>query len=190
MLLVQKAMTVNIAKALETPGWCEPDELQWLAERAQEHETIVEVGSWLGRSTRALGDNAKGTVIAVDTWWGPRDRLVWVSDFNIRSWDAYQMFLLNLDDLIAAGKVSPMPCSSVVAASAFKRESVDMVFLDGSHDELDVKLDISCWLRVLKPGGLLCGHDYGGTWVGVKAAVDAMLPDFKLATGSIWYAYV
>src|SRR5258708_38660332 len=48
-------------------------ELTWLAEQAACHKVIVEVGSYLGRSTRALGDHTTGIVYAIDDWYGPRD---------------------------------------------------------------------------------------------------------------------
>jgi hypothetical protein len=58
--------------AIEIPGWMSEIDLQWLGEQAKHHDLIVEIGSYQGRSTRALGDNARGVVYAVDDWKGLR----------------------------------------------------------------------------------------------------------------------
>ena len=48
-------------------------ELQWLTERAAEASSVVEIGSWKGRSTAALLSGCKGTVTAVDHFLGSPD---------------------------------------------------------------------------------------------------------------------
>ena len=42
----------------------------------------------------------------------------------------------------------------------FKNRFLDCVFLDGAHDYLSVSRDICHWLPKVRPGGLICGHDY------------------------------
>ena len=60
----------DITNALKVPGWMWQHELQWLADQATRYSKIVEIGSWRGRSTRALADNTPGTVTAVDGFVG------------------------------------------------------------------------------------------------------------------------
>jgi hypothetical protein len=50
------------------PGWMTHAELDWLAQQASLHQNIVELGSFRGRSTMAICDNAAGKVTAIDTW--------------------------------------------------------------------------------------------------------------------------
>src|ERR1017187_3971395 len=61
---------MQLTRARTIFGWMLDNELQWLAEQASTHRNILEVGSFMGRSTRALADNTLGTVTAVDTWAG------------------------------------------------------------------------------------------------------------------------
>ena len=56
----------------EIDGWMSPAELNWLHETAKEMGSVVEVGSWKGRSTAALLGGCPGKVIAVDTFKGTK----------------------------------------------------------------------------------------------------------------------
>jgi hypothetical protein len=49
---------------------------------------------------------------------------------------------------------------SVEAASDFKDESLDMVYIDGNHNLLNVIQDLWHWTPKVKSGFLVCGHDY------------------------------
>jgi len=63
---------VNIEKALQIPGWMSIRELIWLASTAKDCLSIVEFGSFQGRSTCALADNSPDNckIYAVDPWTG------------------------------------------------------------------------------------------------------------------------
>ena len=56
-------------------GWMDEKELNWLYTTALEMASVVEVGSWRGRSTSALLSGCKGPVFAVDTWKGSPDEI-------------------------------------------------------------------------------------------------------------------
>lgn len=49
---------------------------------------------------------------------------------------------------------------SMSALSSFEDNSLDFVYIDGNHDFLNVAQDIHFWLKKVKPGGVLSGHDY------------------------------
>ncbi len=54
-------------------------------------------------------------------------------------------------------------------------KGLDFIYIDGNHAYEYVKSDIKNALSVLKPGGLLGGHDYD--MLGVKEAVSEILPE-------------
>ena len=51
---------ISLRRAKKISGWISGPELLWLAQQAQYHSVIIEIGSWKGRSTRALGDYTPG----------------------------------------------------------------------------------------------------------------------------------
>ncbi len=173
-------------------GWMANKELYWLAEQAQKHTNILEIGSYHWRSTRALADNTKGVVHAVDTWRGSEEHQGLPDNVN-----SYKQFCINLQDLLAgpAYKVRPLVMDSVKAAQHFNGDKFDMIFIDGAHDYDSVKADIAAWKPHLADGGLLCGHDYGtvfseiadGSKFGVTKAVDELLPNVKRGPHTLWY---
>jgi predicted O-methyltransferase YrrM len=163
-------------------------ELTWLAEQAQNYYQVVEVGSWMGRTTRALADNCPGVVYAVDTWEGSVENQEFLKDKTPNY--LYEQFMNNL----AGTKVIPMRMPSVEAAESFTRADVKlgMVFIDGSHDYNDVHADILAWWPLIQPGGLICGHDYDLGWPGVVLAVQQLIapvPNQAAGGSSIWYQF-
>ena len=173
--------SVNISRALRTEGWMERDELSYLASEARKRQTIIEVGSWLGRSTCALAANTSGTVHAVDTWNGSVEHKDILRDKE-EGW-AYKEFLRNTKGLpIVATREQ-----SLEAAKRYRAEGIkaDMVFIDASHDYESVKADILAWMPLLAPGGIMCGHDFSNVWPEVKRAVTELVPKFR-TVNTIW----
>ncbi len=171
----------RIAKAAQVPGWMSLEELDWLASEAAQRERIVEIGCWMGRSTRALADSTSGKVWAVDTWEGSAEHREIFQ--QIKPDAIYKAFLETVSDL---ANVEPVKQPSVAAAE-FVPGDLDMVFIDGAHDYESVKADITTWKAKLKPGGLLCGHDRD--WKGVAQAVRELLPGARPIPGTaIWAA--
>jgi predicted O-methyltransferase YrrM len=188
---------VDITKALAIQGWMAPDELVWLAMQASTRSKVVELGCWKGRSTRAIAQHTPGVVFAVDTWRGspgegehseahqqsPEE----LAQFSLNK--VYSQFRRNMKDLPAGKVVSIMGDGTVAAEELFKRygNTFDMVFIDAEHTTQAVTRDIANYQKLLRPGGLLSGHDYN--WDSVKKAVDASLGGVGTFL-SIWYKQV
>lgn len=177
--------TVDINKALGIAGWMSERELLWLANKAATCTKIVEFGSLLGRSTRALADNIRegGTVWAVDPWNGD------YPDENGRILEGvntycYPDFCRNLSDHIKSGRVIPVRGFSYSFVLPFQ---VDMVFLDGDHRYKTVIKDLDKAYELVSTLGIVSGHDYGHPmWPGVKQAVDEKLDKVKVEE-TIWW---
>lgn len=184
-MLPYVAGQVEISKALSIGGWMSEKELTWLATMVKNCKNIVEFGSLLGRSTRALADNAinGARIWAVDPW---NVEMIAEDGQPLHQVNTYVMpaFLFNLDDHIKVGRVIPVRMFS----QGFNLDiPVDMVFLDGDHRYKAVVKDIKKALSLLCEGGLICGHDYEHpTWPGVKQAVDELLKDVQIED-TIWW---
>ena len=158
-------------------GWMSNAELEWLYRTAQNMETIVEIGSWKGRSTHALLSGCKGTVYAVDHFKGSNGEAV--EHLEAQQHDIYDIFLGNVGHF---KNLKTLKMSSEQAAKKFKDKSVDMVFIDGEHTYEGVKKDIGMWLPKAKK--IISGHDY--YWPKIFMAVDEKLGDVETAD-TIWF---
>lgn len=164
-----------VAEAKKIEGWMNEDELRWLAAQAVGRQCIVEFGIYRGRSTKAITMATDGVVYAVDCWAGDMLR------------DIYPEFVRSFWREIDAGKVIPQ---RVWTRNYFYPQITppDMFFIDADHSYVAVRDDIVTGLRLLKKGGLLCGHDFSNDYPGVKKAVEELVPGYgRVAGGDIWY---
>lgn len=183
--------TIEKAKALD--GFMSKQELRWLGREAQKRSVIIEVGSWHGRSSRALGDNLVegGIVYCVDTWDGSvAEQATNHASAKLMDGDhAFYEFMQGNADLVAAKKIVPIRMGSRNAAKLFKEMKIqaDMIFIDAGHTYEEVCVDIEAWKDVLKEDGIFCGHDFNA-WQGVNHAVSEKLDTFNVGVGTtIWY---
>lgn len=173
-------------------GWMQFAELQFLYNSAKKYKTIVEIGSWKGRSTHALisgsakafGEN--GSITCVDTWEGStdvRDTTFYVA----KQEDVFSQFQRNISTAKTTVAPSIMKMTSLEAAKQFEDESLDMVFIDAGHDYESIRDDIAAWLPKVKKTGMICGHDYQLSWMGVIQAVDEVFGHPDGIERTIWW---
>lgn len=127
---------------------------------------FVEVGSWLGASICYLATefkhrNKRAEIYAVDTWKGSNEEahtklLAGMGGAEV----LYSKFLNHIRQANVADMVKPIRMSSVEASMQFENESLDVVFIDASHEYKDVLDDINHWYPKIKKGGIISGHDY------------------------------
>lgn len=124
----------------------------------------VEIGSFLGSgSTKTIIDKLKdtnATFYCVDTWKGNQN-VAWHQELA-KEYDLFATFFHNVAACGGEAMVKPMIMRSEDAASIFKDQSCDFVFIDGDHSFEATMRDIEMWMPKVKPGGILCGHDCEG----------------------------
>lgn len=178
-------------------GWMGKKLLRWLAEHASRSEQVIEVGCWLGRSTRRMVDALPmgGVLFAVDHWQGaqddPEQRHLYAEVLATR--DPRAEFLGSFGEEVAAGRVVPVEMASVEAALHLMKTHgpvFDFVFLDADHSYNGCRADIEAYLPLVKRGGILAGHDYAENWPGVRRAVDERFGAPNIGPGSIWWVNV
>lgn len=183
-------MSVTLDRALSIQGWMSDLELHFLAETAQKSKDILEIGSYKGRSTRALADNTDGIIHCIDPWDGKYQvygsktypDLAFQSFIHQNGDDTiFGLFECNLADHLKSGKVVVHRCNF----DQFQiKKKFDFIFIDAIHEYQAVKNDIQHALTMMK-SGILAGHDYCNSWPGVVKAIDEIFPNKKLE-GSIW----
>lgn len=129
--------------------------------------TIVEIGSYVGDSTRIFAERFKG-VVAVDPWLNGYDK-----DDAASYQHDMKIVEAQFDDLCRElPNIEKMKMTSAEAAKNFVDGTIDVVYIDALHTYHGVKVDIELWEPKIKKGGFLCGHDYQGRFQGVINAVN------------------
>jgi len=136
----------------DVPGWLSDEEGEALYELAREctgKGVIVEIGSWKGKSTICLGLGARAgngvRIFAVDPH----------ADYR------HGEFKENIDRAGIADLVTPVKGLSQDVVGEFD-EPIELLFVDGSHDEDDVRTDFDQWVPKVVEGGVVAFHDT--TW--------------------------
>lgn len=134
---------------------------------------IAEIGVYAGESTRIFMETSKVRELwAIDIWkdgYNDRDQHGKVYPM----WQVRCAFFDNLDEF--KDKLVVLQATSLTAARIAPDCFFDLVYIDGNHDLEPVTADITAWLPKVKPGGVISGHDYQGSWPGVIQAVDSIL---------------
>lgn len=141
--------------------------------------TIIEVGTWLGMSAFYMAErmSPSGKIYCVDLWENTPQVAHHLEALEIPS--LYHQFLSNVihrkkTDMIVPVKLSSIEASSVLAVKA------DVIYIDASHDQESVRQDVVAWSRHLKPGGVICGDDWGVERFQVSAGVYQAMTEVPL----------
>ena len=130
---------------------------------------LVEIGSWRGKSlaflvVESLNSGKHHRIVAVDPW---LDGLSGDDGEVMTADEVFEDFRRNLDPV--EGQYEYIRGTSLEAVNHFEDETLDFVFIDGSHAYKDVLDDLQAWYPKIRVGGTLAGHDYH--WPEVRAAV-------------------
>ena len=150
------------------PGWFNYSETyDIIVDAIPEDGIIVEIGSFLGRSTHYLGTSLMNAgkedvkIYCVDTFEGSSEHA------NIKlPKDFSSIFRENLKFFIGRDMVRLCQGRSddIAILERFEEATVDYVLVDGAHEYDAVKEDIINWWPKLKPNGVMFGDDYSLTY--------------------------
>lgn len=151
-------------------------------------KTIVEVGSWLGKSTidlaRALPP--EGKIYAVDHWEGSAEHQIGNSAWHPSLPYLYEQFLSNIIHSGLTEKVVPIKMDSLEAARSLTVQP-DLIYIDANHETEAVYRDLCAWYPFVKGRGILCGDDW--CWPSVRSAVVRFAAENQLqidSYGNFW----
>lgn len=167
------------------PGWLWPAEQGWLYDNMAHSRSHLEIGSYAGKSlfVTCAGFNQPAKAIAVDSVEGT----ILGPVYQRRLFDAAEAFI----EANTTAEVEFLPMRSVEAFTELSKRNItfDTMFIDGCHQYAECKADIEMWSTLLRPDGLLAGHDYWPKDVGVMDAVNETGPFQVAADTRIWYRY-
>lgn len=163
----------------EVPGYFSYNDLyDYIVDNVAPNSTLVEVGAWLGKSANYLATKIKElkkevNFITVDTFKGTEDEALHQNIVGAFNGDIFYEFIDNTVLSNNYGSFNIIKDTSKNAANQFSNSSIDYIMLDAGHSYEDVTNDIKIWYNKIKPGGIISGDDYGGSYFpGVTKAAD------------------
>jgi predicted O-methyltransferase YrrM len=184
----------------EIPGWNSNSEVFMKLIDEIRPSIIFEVGTWLGASAINMAHHAKSIsldikIYCVDTWLGAEE--FWTTgkndaERNLKIKNGYpQIYFDFLSNVIEHGMqdiIVPIPNTSHIGSIILShyRLMADLIYIDGSHEYVDVKNDIQDYIPLLNPGGIMFGDDMI-TWKDVgKAVEDSLGKDIEIYQNNFW----
>jgi glycosyltransferase involved in cell wall biosynthesis/predicted O-methyltransferase YrrM len=166
---VQPFSYQNIHNAVESiEGFMVPGQEEYLFNKVKslpDDAVIVEIGSFKGRSTVAMAYACIGTkrkVYSIDTWDGNN------TDFSERQF--FEIWQNNVQFNGLEQYVIPLRGHSHDVLNRWDKltnsKAIDFIFIDGSHQYLDVLKDFELSFSLVKNGGWIAFHDVVPTWPG------------------------
>ena len=140
--------------------------------------TALELGVRKGHFSEHLLKHWTGNrLISVDPWEAaPADDYVDIANVSQDEHDSN--YAETLRRLARFGpRSSVWRCDGARASERLHPETLDFVYLDARHDRASVTEDLETWWPIVRPGGVIAGHDYldgvlpAGVF-GVRGAVD------------------
>jgi hypothetical protein len=130
---------------------------------------IIELGSWLGSSTRFILDQSpKATVIAIDHWKGSSEHQK-KPHYQNKLEHLYETFLVNCWHY--KHRLIPMKTTTQEGLREIADAGLmpDLIYIDAAHDFDSVLADISLSYKLF-PNAILTGDDW--SWTSVRQAVE------------------
>jgi hypothetical protein len=143
---------------------------------------IVEIGTFVGgnlcRVAQMIKDSKKPIIIiGIDNFHFANISTQALDSVNLKfeGYDIkhasfYNTLMNNINDNDLNDYIDIIDSDSIKASVLFANNSIDLLFLDGSHSYPYVGNELKAWLPKVKNGGIISGHDWpaGGIQQAVK----------------------
>jgi predicted O-methyltransferase YrrM len=136
---------------------------------------MIEIGSYVGESTLMFADNFK-EVVSVDPYINDYD----LSDLACSYAPFDKVYAEFLKNILSIPNIKSIRDTSENAFPILNQQLWDMVYIDGLHTVDGVYYDITHYKSIVKPGGFVCGHDYG--WGNIRHNLGRIFDDKVDAT--------
>jgi len=147
---------------------------------------VLEIGSWEGvGSTLPIARLCKehgGLLYCCDAWCGSPQDLDYVPGFK----NIFASFWKNMGKNKLRDVVVPFYGINRKVLPVIADKTFDAIYIDGDHHYDGVKFDIEQARRLIKPGGLIAGHDYEENRGGVVQAVNEAFGKPN-SNGVVWW---
>ena len=135
---------------------------------------VVEVGSWLGRSSvflaQAVKESNNGKFYAIDHFQGNKGKENLYSK-HVPLADIKQQYIRNLEKVNLMDWVNLLDMPSADAVKCIKSNQIRLLFLDGDHTREGVQKDIELFMPMLNSGSIIVFDDFSSNFPGVIDAV-------------------
>ncbi|MDO9582350.1 MAG: class I SAM-dependent methyltransferase [Desulfomicrobium sp.] len=179
---------------IDLQGWGSTHTVFAQAAQRIRPDLVIEVGSWKGASAIHIAKllEPHSVVVCVDTWLGTINNFLGQDGIEGDSLQRkngyptlYFQFLANTVLSGVRGKIIPLPQTSNNAAAILAKIGVrpDLIYLDGSHEVMDVYQDLSNYYPLLNNNGALIGDDFA------RDSVKTAVIHFKKNTGAVVYSH-
>ncbi len=172
-LLLRLQLHHLVGRGIEPDLWKKARGRYTLLKSLPQHSAGAEIGVWKGEFSQLLTEVVRPRELyLVDPWLMPSDdRQVLQRDkigVSLNIHGAPVQGQSDLDDIYqyvqdrfqTSPVVHIIKSTSEGAAEHVANNSLDWVYLDGSHYYHDVKRDLELWTPKLRSTGILCGDDY------------------------------
>jgi len=147
--------------------------------RLPDKAKILEIGSYQGGSTLAIGHAIAGTDIelyCLDPWSNYINQEDFTDFERSKVSDDFRIINNFIKNTAFIGEnLRMLRGKSRAFAGLLENKGFDFIFIDGAHDYDSVRNDIKIAFSALKPGGVVCGHDFHSDGHGVRQAVNELV---------------
>jgi len=162
-----------------------------IVNNSEDGALFVEVGSFLGQSTAAMGKFIKDSGKNIDFH---AVDIFELSDFSDEphydavkkhGGDFLSTFINNIKLAGVAEYITPVKAKSTEAAEQYADRSISFLMIDASHAYEDVVEDIEVWYPKIKLGGIISGDDYD--FEEVEKAVKDSCGNVNVFLNTTWW---